>query len=146
MTNIIKSGLFIEGVEVTSEHIGQEVVLHRDVWDLQKDGQNIITAVRGEDFRVSWFEDNSTDFNWVDDCDVDVISNWKWKDRSIVSKTQPTKPHIKTTATQRKKLAKEIREAEKLLKQAIANAQECGIIVSGYKDLVVEFYPEKEVY
>jgi len=45
MTEIIKTGMYIEGVEVTSEHIGRKVILDKDVYDLDSGAENIIEDV-----------------------------------------------------------------------------------------------------
>lgn len=135
---IIKTGLFIEGVEVTSEHIGKNLKVvsttHRrwlpvgfvttivDVFE----SLLVLRNVKGES---SWYGvaalANNFEFEWV---------------------TLP-KPKNSSTKSQRQKLAKAIKEAKVALDSAIQEAEEVGMKVDISNDGVkITFNPPVEEY
>lgn len=137
---IIKTGLFVDGVEITSEHIGDELevlVSCSDRWlpvgfvtaivGVSTDGLITLQDVGGEES--------------VYEIDLDDAKLWKFK-----WVTHP-KPKKSSTKQQRQKLAKAIREAKAALDLAVSEAEEVGMVVDISKDDVkITFNPPVEEY
>lgn len=145
----IKSGLFIEGVEVTDEHIGKEINIGEDVWDLSTDYKCVITNV-DESYspvRIDNIGDDGdcVEYNWVELDDQKEILHWKWVDRSMVLPPKPTQPSSKQ---QRQKLAKQLKFAIEEVKKQLEELGEYGMIVEGVDigDVKIKFQPPMEEY
>ena len=152
MTEIIKTGMYIEGVEITSEHIGQKVILDENIYDLDSEAVNIIDVVGDEvmlHFRVRSLNMSGDSYDWFcpeDLKDVKTVSRWKWADRSIVEGQDKSMEVEDSSKIERKILAENIRNAEKELQKAIANAEECGMMVSGLQNTTIKYQPPMEEY
>lgn len=148
MSEIIKSGLFVEGLEVTSEHIGQELNIGENFKDLSTDYKCIITEIDSDDcpIRVENREEGVyIDHEWLDIEEQGKILHWKWVDRSLV---EPQKPKQSSTKPTRQKLAKAIKQSVADLQKLIDEADSYGMIVEGIsiEDIKVKFYPPMEEY
>lgn len=139
MSTVIKSGKFIDDVEVTSEHIGKKLEVLKsdeDHW-LPVD---FITTIKGvHDNGVILLHDTGGADSYYE---VDLESNcWKFK------WVTPHKPKNPSTKPQRQKLAKAIREAKAALDSAIQEAEEVGMVVDVSKDNIkITFNPPVEEY
>jgi len=91
---------------------------------------------------------NGYDCCWdcFDTDDFEIISRWKWADRSIVEGQDKSIEVEEDSLVKRKVLADSIRNVEKELKKAIANAEECGMMVSGLNEITIEYHPPMEEY
>lgn len=142
--NIIKSGVYVEGVEITSEHIGMELIVFES-------GSDFLTA--GCSYPIVKVVEGSFEM-LDDDDDIDdlyAVDVYRSKDWGLVFKwAKPTKqpqPTIKSTLTSRKKMAKEIKEAYNNLQLAIANAEKCGMmVVVKDDDIKITYNPPMEEY
>lgn len=137
--NIVKTGLFIEDIEVTSEHIGKKLEVLRSNSDWLPVG--FITIIEGvsSDGVITLQDTGGTDSHYDVECsDVD---DWKFK------WVTPPKPKKSSTKSMRQKLAKAVREAKAILDSTVSEAEEVGMIVDISKDGVkITFNPPVEEY
>ena len=144
----IKSGMFIEGVEVTSDHIGQEVNIGENFKCLSTDYKCIITEIDSDDcpIRVENSDKNGyIDHEWVDKMEQDKVLHWRWVDRSLV---EPPKQKQSSTKPARQKLAKSIKQSVADIQKLIDEAESYGMIVEGLQieEIKVKFQPPMEEY
>lgn len=116
-TEVVKSGLFVEGIEVTSKHIGKElevVVTDSDRWLPVGFVATLDSVARSGTLHI---KDNSND-SW--DFNLENVDEWgrftfKWVDRTTVA---PAKPVKMVSEQARSKTAKQLRDAWEILEQA----------------------------
>lgn len=144
---IIKSGLFIEGVEVTSDHIGEEIDIVRPWSNFQNPSAstyNIGAVDTDNTFCLRQLTGDKKEYRWVTETTIDrngAIDHWRWVDRSVVN------PHATSTKPQREQLAETIRDAKAALDLAVREAEAAGMKVDISKDGVkITFNPPAEEY
>lgn len=143
MTGIIKSGIFVGGVEVTSEHIGRKlVVVESTTTHLTEGCSYCIMDVRVDGIYLLDNDEDEDDLYRVIENEVKrEFLTFKWKE--VVQ----LPPKLKSTPTSRKKIAKEIKEIHESLQFAIANAEEHGMIVKlEDNDIKISYQPPMEEY
>lgn len=137
--NIVKTGLFIEDIEVTSEHIGKKLEVLRSNSDWLPVG--FITIIEGiSSDGVITLQDTGGEDSY---CDVKCsdVDDWKFK------WVTPPKPKKSSTKPQRRKLAMAVRAAEEVLQHAIQNAEDVGMVVSvSGNGIKITFNPPTEEY
>lgn len=137
MTDHIK----VEGTEITEEHVGKKLIIvetesreylpvgfEGEICRVEDDGQVFLfdtakTEHNGSCYGVSVREYQSDD--------------WKFK------LGEGFKARPKTSITERKRLAKEIRAAKEVLKDAVLAAREVGMVVDGEN---ITYNPPQEKY
>ena len=113
-TEVVKSGLFVEGIEVTSEHIGQKlevVVTDSDRWFPVGFAATLGSVARSGALHII----DNTDDNWAFNLDNLELFTFKWVDRTILA---PAKPVEMVSEQARSKTAKQLRDAWEILEQA----------------------------
>lgn len=133
---IIKTGLFVDGVEITSEHIGKKLEVLKSNSDRWLP-VGFVAVIVGVDDNVISLQDRggASSFYEVGLGDAD---DWKFK---WVTHPKPKK----SSKEQRQKLAKAIREAKTVLDTAIKEAEEVGMVVDIFEDCVkITFNPPVE--
>lgn len=139
MSYIIKSGVYVDGVEITSEHIGTKLVVLGDDYGDSK----VSVVYQPVGFETSIVRVDSNYF-YTEDADGD--------ERAVCvddcySFATPPKTKQKSSKPQRQKLAKAIREAKNVMDAAIKEAEEVGMMVDITKDSVkITFNPPMEEY
>lgn len=139
MNVIIKSGRFIDGVEVTSEHIGKKlkVIKSDDHRWLPVDFISTIRAVSSDNI-IDLHDTGGGDSHYAIDLNY---GSWEFK---WVNRPKPKKSSAKQ---QRQKLAKSIREAKSALALLVSEAEEIGMVVSiSEDDIKITFNPPREEY
>lgn len=138
MNIVIKSGLYIEGAEVTSEHLGKKIQV------IQSDNERWLpvgftTTIKGVYSNgVIDLEDTGGEDSCYTVAPMVECWEFKW--------VTPAKPK-KSSKEQRQKLAKSIREAKMVLDTAIKEAEEIGMVVDISNDFVkITFNPPAETY
>lgn len=139
--SIIKTGFDIDGVEVTSEHIGNKLKVIKtgnSRW-LPVDFIATIEAVYSSG-QITLQDTGGVDSHY----DVDLESEsdcWEFK------WVAPAKPKKSSTKQQRQKLAKAIREVKAMLDFVVSEAEEVGMVVDISEDGVkITFNPPVEEY
>lgn len=138
MSEFIKTGFCIDGVEVTSEHIGKKLeVLESDDDDYLPVG--FVTVIKAVYESGVLLQDTSGSDNYYA---VDIEwYRWKFKWATLA---EPKKSGSKR---QRQKIAKTIRDAKAALDLAVRAAEEVGMVVNISKDCVkITFNPPAEEY
>lgn len=137
--SIIKTGFDIDGVEVTSEHVGKNLRVIKSsnshwlpvnfiatIVGVRCNGEIILQDTGGVDsYYDVYLESDCWGFEWV----------------------TPVKPKKSSTKPMRQKLAKAVREAKAALDLAVSEAEEAGMVVDISKDCVkITFNPPLEEY
>lgn len=142
--DIIKSGVYVEDVEITPEHIGMEltVVKSSSRYLTEYCSYPIIKVIEGI-IKILDDEDDLEDLYHIDMGDINNVRFiFKWAEP--IKQPQTT---IKSTLTSRKKMAKEIKEVHNNLQLAIANAEQCGmVVVVSSDDVKITYNPPMEEY
>lgn len=136
---IVKTGYCIDGIEVTSEHIGNklEVLKSGDHYWLPAGFIATIENVYDNGV-IDLLDTGGGDSSYGVDLDA-VHWEFKW-----VTLPKPKKP---STKSMRQKLAKAVREAKTVLGNAIKEAEEVGMVVSVSGDgIKITFNPPVEEY
>lgn len=132
---MIKSGMFIEGIEVTDAHVGKGVVVTKS------DNSRYLPVGFKTKIHYMYSDCYEVLDNGGDEFSVDNDQEFKWV-------TPPT-PLPKSTPAQRKKLASAIKVELKALLAAVLAAEEVGIEVdlTGVREGVkMSFQPPMEEY
>jgi hypothetical protein len=112
MTNdVIKSGVFVEGVEVTSDHIGKYLeVVRTNTPRYLPLGFHAKIYIREHEDEILGLLDTECKQDDLYYCGLsdDELWEFRWVDRSIVT---PKKPVKQASEQARSKLAKQLREA-----------------------------------
>lgn len=142
MSEIIKSGVMIDGIEITSEHIGKKL----EVVETESNHWlpvGFIATITG----VTESEISLQDIGGPENCYeieneyINSAAGWEFK------WTVEPKPKKTSTKSQRQKLAKAIKEAKKVLDDAVEEAENVGMVVDISKDSVkITFNPPLEEY
>lgn len=137
--SIVKTGRYIDGIEVTSVHIGKKLVVLKSDDDRWLPVGFIATIENVYDNGVIDLLDTGGG-----DSSYGVVLNdahWEFK--------WDTPPKLKKASTKslRQKLAKAIREAKKVLDNTVKEAEEVGMVVSVSDDgIKITFNPPVEEY
>lgn len=138
MTEIIRSGVFVEGVEVTSEHIGMMLeVVETDTDKYLPVGFNtrILDVSSGKVVLLD------TDNNEDEPFHMEVHNSIKLKWMNLVQK-------VESTQLEREQLAKNIRKQHEKLQKLLKQARQYGMIVDvGMKnEFEISYQEPKEEY
>lgn len=135
---IVKTGLFIEGVEVTSEHIGKKLEVVSSDNDRWLPEGFVTTVVSVSEYSIT-LKDTGGEGSIYEVDKNEIDWEFKW--------TTPPKPQKTSTKPIRQKLAKAIKEAKAALDSAILEAEEVGMVVDISNDCVkITFNPPVEEY
>ena len=139
MGAIVKSVYFIDGVEVTSEHIGKKLKIFKsnDNHWLPVGFVTTIVGVRSKSV-IDVQDIGGTNSYYTIDLDFGC---WEF------GWVTPVKRKKSSTTQQRQKLAKDIREAKMVLDTAVKEAEEVGMVVDISNDFVkITYNPPAETY
>lgn len=125
MTEIIKSGLIVEGVEITSEHIGMKLEVVETDSDRYLPVGFETKVLEVHDMSVAFYD---TDHNersgyGVADYEYDDFK-FEWVDRSIVEPPKPAQPVKMVGEQKRTAIAKQLRAAWEAKEEADKAYQE----------------------
>ena len=139
---IIKTGCCIDGIEVTSEHIGKNLVVLK-TYDDQRLPVGFVTTIKNVYGGVVDLQDAGGEYSCYD---VELDSDyWEFEwvepiNLEVLKKEASTKP-------QRMRIAETIRDAKAALDLAVSAAEEAGMKVSISNDGVkITFNPPVEEY
>lgn len=141
MVDIIKSGYYIDDVEVTSEHIGMKAeVVETDNRTYLPIG--FIATIHSVECDYVEFEDAGGDSSYYDVHNSEHRFKFKWVNSPVI------KPKQSSTKPARQKLAKSIKQSVADIQKLIDEAESYGMIVEGLQieEIEVKFQPPMEVY